>query len=86
MHPTSPRPDAASVAWSPVQQRTDRVRVRAHTCECLPLVFEQCRAGGLGFVRRHDRSVSPWIVVDSPWMKVGDAEVLWQRIMRGEAR
>ncbi|MBF8186258.1 hypothetical protein ITP53_10970 [Nonomuraea sp. K274] len=86
MHPASPHADATVVQWATTQRRPDRVRVRAYTCECLALVFEQCLAGGLGFVRRYDRSVWPVAVVDSPWVKVRDAETLWARIMRGEAR
>ncbi|SDM34961.1 hypothetical protein SAMN05421874_1587 [Nonomuraea maritima] len=43
-------------------------------------------AGGLGFVRRYDRSVWPAVVVESPWAKIRDTEMLWLRIMRGEAR
>ncbi|TMR94747.1 hypothetical protein [Nonomuraea basaltis] len=86
MHPASPRPDAVPVQWSRSQRRTDRVRVRAYTCECWLLVFEHCMAAGLGFVRRYDRSVSPPAIVESPWMRVRDAETLWQQIMQGEAR
>jgi hypothetical protein len=86
MHPASPGPNAVPVRWSGSQRRTHRVRVRAYTCECLPLVFEQCVAAGLGFVRRYDRSVSPPAIVESPWVKVCDAETLWRQIMDGEAR
>ncbi|MFG1711207.1 hypothetical protein ACFLIM_49460 [Nonomuraea sp. M3C6] len=85
-HPASPLPDATEIQWSPVQRRADRIRVRAHTCECLSLIFEQCTAGGLGFVRRYDRSIWPAGVLDSPWVKVRDAETLWLQILHGEAR
>jgi hypothetical protein len=30
--------------------------------------------------------MSPPVVVESPWVKVRDAETLWQQIMEGEAR
>lgn len=88
LHPVPPRPDAIRVKWSPLQPGAHRVwvRVRDHTCECSPLVFERCVAGGLGFVRRYDRSVSPQSVVDSPWVRVRDAVTLWRQIMQGEAR
>ncbi|PZG15577.1 hypothetical protein C1J01_23595 [Nonomuraea aridisoli] len=85
-HPLPPRADAAAVQWSEAQSRVARVRVRAHTCECLSLLFEQCVAGGLGFVRRYDRSVWPVAVADSPWGRVRDVETLWRRIMLGEVR
>lgn len=85
-HPASPRPDAISVHWSPPQSRSASVRIRDYTCECLPVVFEQCRAGGLAFVRRHDRSVFPWVIVESPWERVRDTELLWRQLMTGKAR
>lgn len=86
MHPVPPRPDAAAIGWSPSRRRASVIRVRAYTCECSPLVFEQCVAAGLGFVRRYDRSVSPVTVVESPWVRVADAEALWRQIMNGQAR
>ncbi|GAA3257495.1 hypothetical protein GCM10020216_095250 [Nonomuraea helvata] len=86
MHPAPPRPDAAAVRWLPSERRANCIRVRAYTCECSPLVFEQCVSAGLGFVRRYDRSVSPVTVVESPWVRVADAEALWRRIMDGQAR
>lgn len=86
IHPAPPRPNAMAVQWSTGQSRAPRIRVRAHTCECSSLLFEQCMAGGLGFVRRYDRSVWPAVVVESPWAKIRDTEMLWLRIMRGEAR
>lgn len=86
LHASLPRLEATAVQWSPVQKRTDRVRVRVHTCECQPVLFEQCMAGGLAFVRRHDRSVWPASVVESPWTIAREAEALWLQLMRGEAR
>ncbi len=86
MHPASPRPDAVPVRWSPVKRRPDRARVRGYTCECLSLVFEQCIAGGQGFIRRHDRSVFPWAIAESPRLRVVDAMALWRQLMNGEAK
>jgi hypothetical protein len=50
------------------------------------VVFEQCRAGGLAFVRRHDRSVFPWVITESPWGSISDTELLWRQLMAGKAR
>lgn len=72
--------------WSPVKRRPDRARVRGYTCECLSLVFEQCIAGGQGFIRRHDRSVFPWAIAESPRLRVVDAMALWRQLMNGEAK
>ncbi|GAA3709748.1 hypothetical protein GCM10022224_089080 [Nonomuraea antimicrobica] len=85
-HPAAPRPDAVPVRWTPVQQRPGAARVRAYTCECLSLVFEQCMAGGQGFIRRYDRSVLPWGIAESPRVRVVDAIALWRQLMNGEAR
>jgi hypothetical protein len=52
----------------------------------LPVLFEQCRAGGLAFIRRHDRSIFPWVIAESPWESVSDTELLWRQLMTGKAR
>jgi hypothetical protein len=86
MHPASPRPDALPVNWSAPEPQAARIRVRDYTCECRSVVFEQCRAGGLAFVRRHDRSVFPWVITESPWGSISDTELLWRQLMAGKAR
>jgi hypothetical protein len=86
LHPVRPRPDAVLVRWGRSQKRANKVRVRAHTCACLPVVFEQCVAGGLGFVRRYDRVGSETVVVDSPWVNVPELQLLWQQLLVGEAK
>ncbi|MEO3875328.1 hypothetical protein ABGB18_41645 [Nonomuraea sp. B12E4] len=81
-----PLPDAVLVSWTPVERYPGPARVRGYTCECLPVVFENCQAGGQGFIRRHDRTVVPWVVAETPRVKVSEAESLWRRLMNGEAR
>ncbi|AQZ68585.1 unnamed protein product [[Actinomadura] parvosata subsp. kistnae] len=85
-HPATPRPDAVPVRWAMVEDRPLPARVRGYTCECLPIIFEDCRAGGQGFIRRYDRSVSPWVIAESPRIKVSAAERLWRQLINGEAR
>ncbi|TYB53446.1 hypothetical protein FXF51_49230 [Nonomuraea sp. PA05] len=85
-HPASPGPDAVPVRWTPVQRHPEAARVRGYTCECLALVFEDCRAGGQGFIRRYDRSVKPWAIAESPKVRVSEAETLWRQLINGEAR
>ncbi|WP_052423975.1 hypothetical protein [Nonomuraea candida] len=85
-HPAAPDPDAVPVRWTPVLRHPDRARIRDYTCECLPVVFEDCRAGGQGFIRRYDRSVVPWAVADSPRINVSAAETLWRQLIDGKAR
>ncbi|GAA3112874.1 hypothetical protein GCM10020001_034850 [Nonomuraea salmonea] len=79
------RADAVPVQWERKRKRASSVRVRAHTCDCSPVVFEQCVAGGLGFVRRYDRTGPATVVMDSPWVRVSEAQLLWQKLMAGEA-
>ncbi len=69
-----------------MERRPSPARVRNYTCECLTLVFEDCRAGGQGFIRRYDRSVVPWVIAESPRVRVGEAETLWRQVISGEAR
>ncbi|MEU8361112.1 hypothetical protein AB0C27_34360 [Nonomuraea sp. NPDC048882] len=85
-HPAPPGPDAAPVRWRLVKRRPDPARVRGYTCECLSLVFEDCRAGGLGFIRRYDWSVDPCVITESPRVKVGEAETLWRQVISGQVR
>ncbi|GGO26135.1 hypothetical protein GCM10010116_52470 [Microbispora rosea subsp. aerata] len=46
--------------------RAASVRVRRHTCDCQPVVYELCQAGGLMFVRRYDRS-NGVLIEESEW-------------------
>ncbi|SEU33147.1 hypothetical protein [Nonomuraea wenchangensis] len=85
-HPVSPRPDAVRVKWIEVQPSLSPARVRRYTCECRPLMFEDCRAGGQAFIRRYDRSVVPWAIAESPRVKIREAEILWRQLMAGQAR
>ncbi|MDA0631907.1 hypothetical protein OUY22_00635 [Nonomuraea sp. MCN248] len=85
VHPAKERPNLTPVHWHPGASRAARVRVRAYTCDCLPVVFELCVAGGLAFVRRHERSIGRLVVVESEWETWRRTEELWIAILRGEA-
>ncbi|GII49972.1 hypothetical protein Psi02_63960 [Planotetraspora silvatica] len=65
--------------------RTDRIRVRRHTCDCQPIVYELCQAGGLLFVRRLYRS-DEVLIQESEWLRAPDAEQLWMKILSGQMR
>lgn len=77
--------DHESITWLKPTPRSDRVRVRRHTCECKPTIYELCQAGGLLFVRRTERE---------PAVKVRETErlitvrivPLWTKLLTGEAR
>jgi hypothetical protein len=74
------------VEWCEPLPRFQRVRVRRHTCECKPRVYELCTAGGLAWVRRTDRLKSMVKVSESHPRLVGEAEELWSMILAGRAK
>ncbi len=76
------QPQAEPVEWEPSLPRTNRVRVRAHTCVCESPIYELCAAGGLGFVRRSTGEPP----VESARLPFRAAEDLWWRILSGQAR
>ncbi|MEU7916434.1 hypothetical protein [Microbispora bryophytorum] len=65
--------------------RAASVRVRRHTCDCQPVAYELCQAGGLMFVRRYDRTDGV-LIHESEWLRPPAAEHLWTRILLGQAR
>ncbi|MET8008101.1 hypothetical protein [Nonomuraea glycinis] len=73
------------VEWEPSLPRTNRVRVRTHTCVCESPIYELCAAGGLGFVRR-STGESPVVTAETAWLPARAAEDLWWRILSGHAR
>ncbi|MEO3799092.1 hypothetical protein [Nonomuraea sp. B1E8] len=85
-HVCPPLPDAESVEWEVPMARFVRVRVLRHTCECKPCVYEFCAAGGLAWVRRTQRREFGETVRESHPTTVGKAEVLWEKLMNGQAR
>ncbi|TDC83340.1 hypothetical protein E1292_49960 [Nonomuraea deserti] len=57
LHGRHVRPGAdvrGAIKWDPAVGRS-RVRVRDCTCECMPVVYELCMAGGLSFIRKTTR-------------------------------
>jgi hypothetical protein len=74
------------IDWTIATPRADRVRVRAHTCERLPVAYELCQAAGLMFIRRTSRGEGATVVHESPWQRVREVEELWRRLLEGMAR
>ncbi|MEV4164638.1 hypothetical protein [Nonomuraea dietziae] len=74
------------IDWAIATPRADRVRVRAHTCERLPVAYELCQAAGLMFIRRTSRGEGATVVHESPWQRVCEVEELWRRLLEGMAR
>ncbi|WP_067178677.1 hypothetical protein [Microtetraspora niveoalba] len=74
------------IRWLPPAQRSDRVRVRRHTCECKATIYELCHSGGLMFIRRTVRGPDGAHVHESDRLVTARMEVLWLRLLLGEAR
>ncbi|GGP18422.1 hypothetical protein GCM10012278_90540 [Nonomuraea glycinis] len=81
-HAAGPRQPSQLVEWSPPAPRTDRIRVRDHTCSCRFPTYELCTAAGLSFVRR---TTSDKTITESPWLPSREAQQLWQKILHGQA-
>ncbi|WP_244312780.1 hypothetical protein [Microbispora hainanensis] len=63
--------------------RSDRVRVRRHTCECKPTIYELCSAGGVFFIRRTIRGKNVEIR-ETERLVAARMEDLWVRLLSGE--
>jgi hypothetical protein len=85
VHPSAPQVGYTRIDWRESLPRSLRVRVRRHTCDCQPIVYELCAAGGLMFVRRSYRS-DEILVQESEWLTAPAAEQLWNKILLGHIR
>ncbi|MEV0631535.1 hypothetical protein [Nonomuraea wenchangensis] len=83
-HSERPKPGHLVLSWHPPANRTSRVRVVAHTCECRGIVYELCHVAGQGFVRRTDRIQGT--VRETAWTSTAIALDTFHRILLGQAR
>jgi hypothetical protein len=74
------------IDWSAPTPRCASIRVRSHTCECVPTVYELCTAGGLAHIRRTVKSAGGDRVTESPWVRVAEAKRLWESLLEGHMR
>ncbi|MCC5575125.1 hypothetical protein IMZ11_05655 [Microtetraspora sp. AC03309] len=74
------------INWLVPVQRSDRVRVRRHTCECKATIYELCHSGGLVFIRRTVRGPDGSRVHESERLVTARMEILWLRLLIGEVR
>ncbi|GAA3035423.1 hypothetical protein GCM10017559_73750 [Streptosporangium longisporum] len=74
-----------SVDWRPERPRAGRLRIKEHTCDCRPVFYELCQAGGLMFVRRTERTRREVVVHESPWTIARRTQDLWLRLLEGAA-
>jgi hypothetical protein len=74
------------IEWDPERSRAVHVRVRDYTCDCEPVFYELCQAGGLRYIRRTSRGGGKVVVTESDPVAASKTDALWLRLMRGEAR
>lgn len=74
------------IGWLEPTSRSDRVRVRRHTCECKATIFELCHSGGLMFIRRTIRGPECLAIHETERLIAVRMEALWHRLLLGEAR
>ncbi|GAA2204007.1 hypothetical protein GCM10009850_001310 [Nonomuraea monospora] len=85
-HPKPPRHDHVKIDWSESAGRSASFRIRSHTCECLPTIWELCAAGGLLHIRRTERTPQEERVYESPWIRTPEGIALWAALLEGRAR
>lgn len=86
-HLLPPRPGWEKIRWRAARVRTDHVRVREHTCDCVDVVYELISSGGLRHVRRTRFTRYDEIVVqESPWLPAKQGDELWLQLLMGLAR
>jgi len=85
-HPEPAKNGLAKISWAPATARAVSIRVKSHTCGCVPTSYELCEAAGLAFIRRAVRSPAGTHVCESPWMQRAAADKLWTALLEGWAR
>ncbi len=59
----------------------------AHVCDCVPVSYELCTAGGLMFIRRTDRTRGAKPEVrETERLITSRAQVMWRDLLLGIAR
>lgn len=85
-HPKRPQEGCVAIDWSRSVGRSSSVRVREHTCPCMPTSYELCAVGGLAHIRRTERTLNGDRVSESPWLRTTAVRELWADLLDGRAR
>lgn len=72
--------------WTEPGRRTQRIRVKLHTCDCKATIYEFCQAGGLLFIRRTVRGPDGPVIHESDRWISARAEQIWLLLVTGQAR
>lgn len=85
-HVAAARSASASIEWDLVGPCSERVRVRDYTCECQPVFYELCQAGGQRYIRRTTRKGRRVVVEESVRTAASKTDILWALLLHGDAR
>ncbi|MFF4197400.1 hypothetical protein [Nonomuraea sp. NPDC001831] len=86
IHLPEPCPDRTVIHWYPTYSPYERVRVRAYTCHCAPLIYELCQIGGQRFIRRTRKNGRTPIREETFRGSTLRTQLLWDSLLTGNAR
>lgn len=78
--------DHEKLVWRVPVARSDRVRVREHTCMCRAESYELCASGGLMFIRHTAQRAGKATVHETDRWLSRKAEAIWIFLLAGRAR
>ncbi|GAA2897770.1 hypothetical protein GCM10010517_62870 [Streptosporangium fragile] len=78
-------PDHEKLVWRAPAARSDRVRVREHTCACRVQSYELCASGGLMFIRRTTMRSGKAVVHETDRWPSKQATNVWTLLLSGRA-
>ncbi|GAA3132954.1 hypothetical protein GCM10017600_44660 [Streptosporangium carneum] len=77
--------DYEELTWRVPVARSDRVRVREHTCICQVQSYELCASGGLLFIRRTTVKSGKAVVHETDRWLSKQARGTWLLLLAGRA-
>ncbi|MFF4412846.1 hypothetical protein ACFYY8_09960 [Streptosporangium sp. NPDC001559] len=84
-HPARPLADHMRLVWRKPCQ-AERLRVIAWSCDCGPVVYELCHAGGQAFVRRTHHFNGARMVHETYRWPIRKGDDVWKALLSGQAR
>ncbi|WP_329084818.1 hypothetical protein [Streptosporangium sp. NBC_01469] len=84
-HVLPARSHCEALTWHPPRGDT-QVRVVRWTCDCDPLFYELCQAGGVRFIRRTRRSRSDLTIDETDRRPAAEADAMWIALLHGLVR
>jgi hypothetical protein len=85
-HVPAARLDCLRIDWYLPSPQGERVRVRAHTCDCQASFYELCQSGGMRFIRRTTRHGGRVVIEESERGVAAHTDAVWAMLLKGAAR